>query len=510
MSFSMPGGCASTQDGAQQEVAVAEAEPSTQPAVELASAEVAEIKLPDLTIPVATVPANRTDPTSLTYNPQASTVFPDYRLNVGDIIEVIYHVRTGVTGEPYRLKVEDVISVSFPFQKAFDQQVKVQSDGTIRLLLVGEIVVVKRGEMGLSAFHFRQESDKSWRRFDVRTKSWVAYPFELVHASDGEWMRKEGKAGAEVRLEDALGPEVATPVDEPLIVDVIGRNDKRERYEFDPAQRRWRSRPIFVEQMGLTASELQESLQTAYAKFLRQPEVNVSIQQANLKIEELKKAITTAPRGQSRLMPVKPDGTIDLPFIGEMPAFGKTIQTLKTDVEAAYTEVDLPEISVTVQMNEWAQQKIYVLGEVKNPGLITSAMPLTLMQAVATAGGLSPRAAADQVMVIRRRGLPVPEGALVNLSAFEKKLETAKAGQKPEVADLRFDLYVGDTDVIYIPSSDLAKVGDWADLVFNRIVRTILPYQFYTGLNFGYDLHRETQVNKTRNDGPNLNISTIP
>ena len=40
-------------------------------------------------------------PTFATYNPSASTVFPDYRLNIGDVLEVIFHVRTGVSAEKW-------------------------------------------------------------------------------------------------------------------------------------------------------------------------------------------------------------------------------------------------------------------------------------------------------------------------------------------------------------------------------------------------------------------------
>jgi len=296
-----------------------------------------------------------------------------------------------------------------------------------------------------------------------------------------------------------------------LIVDAIGLTGRVERYEYDHVQLRWKPRPSYVEQEGLTAGQLRERLYQEYNNYLRDPELTVTVKQANFKIDELKKAITTAPRGQSRLMPVKPDGTVDLPFVGEVLAYGKTIQQLKTDIEAYYSQVDLPEISVTVQMNQWAPQKIFVLGEVNMPGLLSVPTSMTLLQAIASAGGTNARAAEDIVMVIRRKGLPVPEATVINLRSLMVQTHEEKAGDMPDFSSLRHDFYMADGDIIYIPSTVLAVAGDWVDLVFTRIIRGIMPYQFYTGLNFGYDLHREPQVNKThRGRWPNVNVQMVP
>ncbi|HPZ99648.1 MAG TPA: hypothetical protein PLT93_16060, partial [Phycisphaerae bacterium] len=129
----------------------------------------------------------------------------------------------------------------------------------------------------------------------------------------------------------------------------------------------------------------------------------------------------------------------------------------------------------------------------------------------AAAGGTNVRAAEDKIMVIRRKGLPVPEATIVNLHSILKKSPQAKAGDVPDFSNLRFDFYLSDADIIYVPSSDLAKTGDWVDMVFARIVRNIIPYNFYTGLNFGYELHRETAVSKTDRSGPpNVNVQVIP
>lgn len=450
-----------------------------------------------------------------TYNPAVSTVFPDYRLNVGDVLEIIYHVRTGVSRESYRLKVEDVVSVMFPFQSQFDQKVTVQSDGTIRLVLLGEVLVVQRAQRGVNQFHFRQESqptagDSGWRRYDPATRQWNPTPL-LTRGADDEWLIQDPDTGRYQPVDRVLQAVDPSAGANPIVIDALDWTGRRDRFEFDHIRQRWRLRPVYVEQEGMTAGELERELRKRYSEHLKTPELTVTVTQANIKIEELKKAITTAPRGQSRLMPVKPDGTIDLPFVGEVMAFGKTVQQLKMDVETAYEQVDLPEISVTVQINEWAPQKIFVLGEVNAPGLLNVPTSITLLQALAAAGGTNTRAAEDKIMVIRRKGLPIPEATIIDLASILKKSPTAKAGEVPDFANLRFDFYMSDADVIYVPSSDLAKTGDWVDAVFARIIRNIVPYNFYTGLNFGYELHREHSVSRTTRGGaPDVNVQFVP
>ncbi|UCD28473.1 MAG: polysaccharide biosynthesis/export family protein [Planctomycetota bacterium] len=447
-----------------------------------------------------------------TYNPAASTIFPDYRLNVGDTIEVIYHVRTGVSAESYRLKVQDVISINFPFQPSLNQTVTVLSDGTIRLLLVGEIRVVERKHRGISEYHYRKVAETGkWLRYNPASDKWESCPFNLTQTADGGWVRTDLDNGEEIRLEDDFPLDESGRVIESLIIDSIGPTGRAERYEYDQVRLRWKTRPSYVEQVGLSATELKDTLQREYDKHLRDPELTVTIKQANIKIDELKKAITTAPRGQSRLMPVKPDGTIDLPFVGEVVGYGKTIQQIKVDIEAAYSQVDLPEISVTVQMNQWAPQKVFVLGEVNTPGLYTVPTSMTLLQGIASAGGTNARAAEDIVMVVRRKGLPVPEATIVNLRALMGRTEEAKAGDMPDFSSLRHDFYLADGDIVYVPSTVLAVAGDWVDLVFTRIIRGILPYGFYTGLNFGYQLHNEPNVTKQhRGRLPNVNVQVGP
>ncbi|GMU32589.1 MAG: polysaccharide biosynthesis/export family protein [Planctomycetia bacterium] len=257
-----------------------------------------------------------------------------------------------------------------------------------------------------------------------------------------------------------------------------------------------------VRAAGRTAGDLEEQLRRAYARYIKHPEMTVVVEAANVKISELKKAITTAPRGQSRLVPVKPDGTIDLPFVGECLVAGKTVHETKKMLDARYYEEDLPEIEVTVQTLEFAPRRIYVMGEVLAPGLIEMNAPITLAQAIIRQGGPNPRADRSKILLVRRQYLPVPEALVFNLEELLHSRKPTEFGSSPKGSDWRYDCYLADGDIIWVPPTTLAVANDWIDQFFTRGIRSVFPYSGVVGMNFGYSIYEPPNTVKTRAIGP--------
>lgn len=234
---------------------------------------------------------------------------------------------------------------------------------------------------------------------------------------------------------------------------------------------------------GYTASDLELQLKERYKAHLKEPELTVIVGAANVKIDELKKAITTAPRGQSRLVPIKPDGTIDLPYVGECFIAGKTVQESKEFLDKKYAEADLPEVAVTVQALEFAPKHIFVGGEVHAPGMILAQAPITLVQALFQLGGANARADVRNIMLVRRKYQPIPEAILFDL-------ESVLAPKKRSASKFRQDIYLEDGDIIYVPPTELAKTNDWIDQVFTHGIRAVVPYSAEVGLDFGYQIRQ--------------------
>jgi polysaccharide export outer membrane protein len=99
-------------------------------------------------------------------------------------------------------------------------------------------------------------------------------------------------------------------------------------------------------------------------------------------------------------VPVRPDGKISIPLIGEMPASGKTAKQLQQEITVKYTEY-IAKPAVTVVVKEVNSPKVAVLGEVKNPGVYKIKDRATLLDAIAMAGGLTEYAKKDKITVIR-------------------------------------------------------------------------------------------------------------
>jgi len=97
---------------------------------------------------------------------------------------------------------------------------------------------------------------------------------------------------------------------------------------------------------------------------------------------------------------VLPDGNVSIPLIQDIPAAGQTALQLKQKLESILKDyVDLP--NVTVSLDSIQSYQVYVMGKVANPGVLTRAMPISVMQAVAASGGFSEFADKEHVVIFR-------------------------------------------------------------------------------------------------------------
>jgi polysaccharide biosynthesis/export protein len=102
----------------------------------------------------------------------------------------------------------------------------------------------------------------------------------------------------------------------------------------------------------------------------------------------------------SAKVPVRPDGKISLPMIGEVMAEGRTANDLQREVTTRLQPlVEKPVVSVMV--TEVNAARFFVLGEVAHPGAFPVRGPVTVIQALALAGGPTEFANQRSVVVIR-------------------------------------------------------------------------------------------------------------
>ena len=105
----------------------------------------------------------------------------------------------------------------------------------------------------------------------------------------------------------------------------------------------------------------------------------------------------------TRVVTIRPDGKISLPLVGDVQAEGLTAEELKEVIENSLVDyVDNPSVSVIVQQIN--SLKIYVQGEVANPGVLELKSNTSLLQAVSLAGGFTEWARKDRIAIIRKSG----------------------------------------------------------------------------------------------------------
>jgi len=131
---------------------------------------------------------------------------------------------------------------------------------------------------------------------------------------------------------------------------------------------------------------------------------------------------------------VRPDGKITMPFIGDLDATGHTPTELRDAITQSLKEyVNNPVVTVIVL--EATSPAVFVLGQVGHPGTVMIQGRMTVLQALAMAGGLKDFADEKNIRILRNG----PSGT--QTITFNYKDASRGTGQNPY-------LQPGDTIVV--------------------------------------------------------------
>jgi polysaccharide export outer membrane protein len=97
---------------------------------------------------------------------------------------------------------------------------------------------------------------------------------------------------------------------------------------------------------------------------------------------------------------VRPDGKISLPLINEVQASGLTPEQLRAALTTAANKF-VEDPAVTVVVKAINSRKVFITGQVAKPGPYSLSAPTTVLQLIATAGGVAEYAKSDRIMVMR-------------------------------------------------------------------------------------------------------------
>jgi polysaccharide export outer membrane protein len=97
---------------------------------------------------------------------------------------------------------------------------------------------------------------------------------------------------------------------------------------------------------------------------------------------------------------VESDGSFTFPLIGRVKASGLTLHQLEDSLKTSLSDGYLKNPQISVSMDEYRSQRVFVMGEVRAPGAYQLTGNMTIIEALAKAGGTT-QTAAEEVLIVR-------------------------------------------------------------------------------------------------------------
>jgi polysaccharide export outer membrane protein len=140
----------------------------------------------------------------------------------------------------------------------------------------------------------------------------------------------------------------------------------------------------------------------------------------------------------SRSVPVRSDGKVSLPLVGEVQASGQTPKQLETEIAKKLTNY-ISEPEVTVMVQQIKSQRFNILGQVARPGTYPLSNPTTVLDAIALAGGFRDFAKKKSIYVLRQTA----DGSSTRLPFNYKDVIKGK--------DTQQNIRLEPRDTVYVP-----------------------------------------------------------
>jgi protein involved in polysaccharide export with SLBB domain len=196
---------------------------------------------------------------------------------------------------------------------------------------------------------------------------------------------------------------------------------------------------------GKLPDELKARLLTAYARYLREPRIEMHVNRAAAPVEAA--APSASPMesdSHTQHAVVRPDGMIDVPG-GQVRAFGRTTEDVTAAVRVALTAALDAEIHVHIRVVRVAPCRVFMGGAVERAHMLLLDRPATLSQAIIAAGGPTLDADLRAVTLTRRAGLSTPESMAINLEGVFNRTDDVPAEASP------LDPWLAEGDVVVVP-----------------------------------------------------------
>lgn len=160
----------------------------------------------------------------------------------------------------------------------------------------------------------------------------------------------------------------------------------------------------------------------------------------------------------TKIIKIPFDGFINYPLVGQLDVRGKGIRQLQQELTEKLSEfVVNPQVSI--EATSFKGQKIFVLGEVMAPGVYQIDPPITVLDAISFAGGITSKAKNTKVLLIKGDSKNKKDVIPINLKQILKK------------GDMSQSVALNTGDVIYVPKTFVTSV----DRFFEHMSKWLNP-----------------------------------
>ncbi len=166
---------------------------------------------------------------------------------------------------------------------------------------------------------------------------------------------------------------------------------------------------------------------------------------------------------------VSEDGMLFVPNVGNVKVAGKTVEQARKEIAILVQANYQNPINVSLSVQEYADNSIFIGGEVRNPGRFAFSNKMSLLKLIATAGWGTENADLGNVMLLRQKA--DNEYVVYRTNLDEVILGSAQGGQ---------DFKVTPQDIIVVPPSQITKSNRFVD----QYIRRMLP--FGTSVSYVY------------------------
>ena len=134
---------------------------------------------------------------------------------------------------------------------------------------------------------------------------------------------------------------------------------------------------------------------------------------------------------------VRPDGKVSFPLIGDIDVTGKTVAQFREEITSRFSKY-LIDPSISVNVMKLGTTRVYVLGEIKKPGLYELEKSHRVIDALAKAEGFTEKSAKKNIFLVRAGSTKVQK---LNINNFLTK------------ADQNVNLVLNEGDCLYLTSN---------------------------------------------------------